>query len=139
MARTIRDVMTADPHTLDSGSTVQEAAAVMRDADVGNVLVSENGEVCGIVTDRDITVRVTAEGRAPGDATLAEICSHDLVSLSPDDSVDDAVRLMRERAVRRLPVVEGGQAVGIVALGDLAVEQQPGSALADISASDPNL
>ena len=138
MARTIREVMTSDPITVSAGSTVMEAAQRMRDADVGPVIVMDDNGVAGIVTDRDITVRTVADGRNPSDVRVEEICSRDLTTLSPDDSVEDAVRLMREKAVRRLPVVEGGQPVGIVSIGDLAVEQQPDSALADISQAPPN-
>ena len=138
MARTIREVMTSDPITVGAGSTVMEAAQRMRDADVGPVIVMDDNGVAGIVTDRDITVRTVADGRNPSDVRVEEICSRDLTTLSPDDSVEDAVRLMREKAVRRLPVVEGGQPVGIVSIGDLAVEQQPDSALADISQAPPN-
>ena len=138
MARTIREVMTSDPITVSAGSTVMEAAQRMRDADVGPVIVMDDNGVAGIVTDRDITVRTVADGRNPSDVRVEEICSRDLTTLSPDDSVEDAVRLMREKAVRHLPVVEGGQPVGIVSIGDLAVEQQPDSALADISQAPPN-
>ena len=138
MARTIREVMTSDPITVSAGSTVVEAAQRMRDADVGPVIVMDDNGVAGIVTDRDITVRAVAEGRNPSDVRVEEICSRDVTTLAPDGSVEDAVRLMREKAVRRLPVVEGGQPVGIVSIGDLAVEQQPDSALADISQAPPN-
>ncbi len=138
MARTISEVMTKDPITLEASSSVVDAARAMRDADVGNVIVLDNGQVAGIVTDRDITVRAVAEGRDAESTTLAEIYSQDLTTISPNDSVDDAVRLMREKAVRRLPVVEGGRAVGIVALGDVAVEGDAEEALEDISAAPPN-
>ena len=110
----------------------------MREADIGDVIVIENNRVCGIVTDRDIVVRTVAEARDPATTTLADICSHPLLSVSPTDSVEHAVRLMRTHALRRLPVVEGGQPVGIVSLGDLAVERDPGSALGDISSTPPN-
>jgi CBS domain-containing protein len=83
-------------------------------------------------------VRAVAEGLDPTATPVTEVCTKDPTSISADASVDEAVGLMRERALRRLPVVEGGQPVGIVALGDLAVERDPDSALADISASDPN-
>ena len=95
-------------------------------------------EVCGIVTDRDIVVRTVAETQDPTITTLADICSHRLLTVTPTDSVEEAVRLMRTHAIRRLPVVEGGQAVGIVSLGDLAVERDPGSALGKISGAPPN-
>lgn len=120
MAQSIREVMTKDPITLDSGATIIEAARAMKDSDVGNVIVLDAGKICGIVTDRDITVRAVAEGRDAEGTKLGDICSRDVTTLSPDDTVDDALRLMREKAIRRLPVVENDQPVGIVALGDIA-------------------
>jgi CBS domain-containing protein len=83
-------------------------------------------------------VRTVAERQDPATTTLADICSHSLVTVTPTDSVEEAVRLMRTHAIRRLPVVEGGQAVGVVSLGDLAVERDPGSALGEISGAPPN-
>lgn len=130
--------MSSDPVCLPAGSTVAAAAAAMRDADIGNVIVQDDGQVCGIVTDRDIVVRVVADGRAPDTVKLGEICSQDLTVVSPNDDVDDAVALMRGRALRRLPVVDGGRPVGIVSLGDLAVERDPESALGGISAAPAN-
>jgi CBS domain-containing protein len=91
-----------------------------------------------LLTDRDIAIRVVAEGLDPKTTKVGDVASLGLTSLTPDDSVDQAVRLMRERAVRRLPIVEGGKPVGIVSLGDLAMERDPDSALADISAAPAN-
>lgn len=130
--------MTVAPTTVDAGAAVREAAHAMRDADVGGLLVLEGGELYGIVTDRDIVVRAVAEGLDPAVTVISEVCSKNPTAIDSDASVDDAVRLLREHALRRLPVVENGQPVGIVALGDLAVERDSNSALADISASDPN-
>ena len=110
----------------------------MRDAQIGDVIVIENNQVCGIVTDRDIVVRTVAEMQDPATITLADICSHSLLTVTPTDSVEEAGRLMRTHAIRRLPVVDGGEAVGIVSLGDLAVERDPGSALGKISDAPPN-
>jgi len=138
MAQSVRDVMTANPIALPATSSVVDAARTMRDANIGNVIVVDNGQICGIVTDRDITVRGVAEGKDVSSLKLRDICSQEITTLSPTDSVDDAVRLMREKAVRRLPVVEGGKPVGIVSLGDLAVERDPHSALGNISAAPPN-
>jgi CBS domain-containing protein len=138
MAQSIRDVMTAAPVALPATSSVIEAAQTMRDADIGDVIVVENGQICGMVTDRDITVRGVAEGRNLASLTLGDICSRQLTTLSPTDSVDDAVLLMREKALRRLPVIEDGQPVGIVSLGDLAVTQDPHSTLGNISAAPAN-
>ena len=138
MAQSIRDVMTAHPITLPATSSVVDAARAMRDSDIGNVIVLENGQICGIVTDRDIAIRGVAEGRNISSLTLGDICSRQLTTLSPTDSVDDAALLMREKALRRLPVVEGGKPVGIVSLGDLAVTKDPHSALGNISAAPAN-
>ena len=138
MAYSIHDVMTAHPITLPAASSVVEAARAMRDSDIGGVIVVENGRVCGIVTDRDIAVRGVAEGRDVSRLKLEDICSRVLTTVSPTDSVDDAIRLMREKAIRRLPVVEGGKPVGMVSLGDLALTQDPHSALGNISAAPAN-
>jgi len=138
MAQSIREVMTPNPTVCPAQATLQEAARLMRDQDIGNVLVEKDGQLCGIVTDRDIVVRGVAEGGDGASMRLGDICGGDLVSLSIDATVDDAVQLMRDKALRRIPVVQGGQAVGVVSIGDLAMEQDPGSALADISAAPPN-
>ena len=139
MARTIRDVMTPDPLVLASTATALEAARAMRDGDIGDVIVGDDaGNVIGILTDRDIVVRLVAEAKDPAKVTLQEICSIDLETLSPDDTVDDAVRMMQASAVRRLPVLEDGKAVGVASLGDLAVVGPGEAALDDISAAPPN-
>lgn len=138
MAETIREVMTPSPRTVAHQDTVRVAAEAMRDEDIGNVIVCDSGEVCGIVTDRDIAVRVVATGKDPSKTIVGDICSKDLTTVSPDDSVDDAVRLMRDNALRRLPVVERGRPVGIVSIGDLAIDLDSHSALADISAAPGN-
>ena len=139
MADTLRDVMTTDPRTLPVSSSVEDAARIMRDEDVGVVVLEDGGEVRGVITDRDIAIRVVAEGRSPGDTSLADVASQDdIATLSPDDPVDAAVQLMREKSVRRIPVVEGGRPVGVVSIGDLAVEREPDSVLGDISSAPPN-
>lgn len=138
MAQKIRDVMTASPRALDAQASVQDAARAMLEDDIGDVIVSDGGKVAGIVTDRDITIRAVAEGRDPARTKLTEICSGDLATLSPEDPVDEAVRLMREKAVRRIPIVEGGRPVGVVSIGDLAIELDERSALADVSAAPSN-
>src|SRR4051794_2722951 len=137
MADTIRDVMTGDPKTVDASATVEEAAKIMADQDIGNVLVVENDDVKGIVTDRDIVVRVIAKGNG-SDAGVREAATTDVKALSPDDSIDDAIKQMEEGDIRRLPVVEDGKPVGIVSLGDLAKAKDQDSALADISSASPN-
>jgi CBS domain-containing protein len=138
MARTVSEVMTQKPVALQAGTTLVEATRAMRDHDVGNVVVLKDDSVCGIVTDRDVAIRAVADGRDPARTVLSEICSQELATVSPQDSIERAVELMRERAVRRLPVVENGRPIGIVSIGDLAVERDPASALGQISAADPN-
>ena len=137
MAQPIKDAMTKKPVSLPATSTVADAAQQMRDLNIGDVLIEQDGRLTGIVTDRDLVVRVLAEGR---DATskLGDIASSELVYVSPTDTAEDAIRLMRERALRRVPVVENGQAVGIVSLGDLAQERDPDSVLGKISSAPPN-
>jgi len=135
----VQDMMTPDPITLPETASLVDAAQKMREAGIGDVVVLDDGAVCGIVTDRDIVVRGIAEGRDPRSTTLAEICSRELTTLSPDDQIGTAARLMRENAVRRLPVVKRGRPVGILTIGDLAVQQDPESALADVSAAPPNV
>jgi CBS domain-containing protein len=138
-ARAVRDVMTPDPIMLKDTDTIRDAGLAMRSSDVGDVLVVRANGICGIVTDRDIVVRTVAEGRDPNRAMLGEICSRQLVHVAPDDPIERAVDLMRENAVRRLPVVLDGTAVGIVSLGDLASQRDPDSALAAISEAPGNV
>jgi CBS domain-containing protein len=139
MTEYIRDVMTTNPETLPESTTVREAAETMRANDIGDVvIVDDNGAISGILTDRDIVVRVVAEGRDPRATRIGDIASRELTAVSPDDPVDRAVLLMRERAIRRLPVVDKGKPVGIISIGDLALDRDPDSALADISAAPPN-
>ena len=138
MAQTVREVMTQHVVTLPRTARLRDAARRMKEEDIGDVIVMDDGTICGMVTDRDIVVRAIAEGKDPDSAQLEEICSHEVVSVAPDDSVDQAVQLMRQRAIRRLPVVEGGSPVGIISLGDLAIELDEHSGLADISAAEGN-
>lgn len=138
MSQLVQDVMTADPITIDASSPIAEAAQKMREADVGPLIVMKDGEVCGVVTDRDITIRAVAEGKDPNTFAVGEICSKEVATVSPRDKVGMAIDLMEKIAVRRLPVVDNKQPVGIVSLGDLAVQRDPESTLAQISAAPPN-
>ena len=138
MADTIRDVMTTDPATCEPGDNVTDAAKAMSKGDFGAVVVCENDQVRGILTDRDIVVRVVAEGKDPDATEVREVFTTDPTTLSPADSLDDAVSAMRESNVRRLPVLEGSTVAGIISIGDLAVARDEKSALADISAASPN-
>ncbi|HYZ91713.1 MAG TPA: CBS domain-containing protein [Actinomycetota bacterium] len=136
----VSDVMTPDPVTMIESETIQNAARAMRENDIGDVIVLDDtsARIKGIVTDRDMVVRAIADDRDPTQTTLAAICSEKLVYVAPEDSVDKAVKLMREKSLRRLPVVDGDQAVGVVSLGDLALELDRRSALADISGAPAN-
>jgi CBS domain-containing protein len=134
----VREIMTENPVTLPRSASISEAAKRMRDDDIGDVIVMDDGDMCGLVTDRDIVVRAVAEGADPQFTKVDEICTHELVTVGPDDSLQQTVQLMRERAVRRVPVVDGGRPVGIVSLGDLAIELDERSGLADISAAESN-
>ena len=138
MNHTMRELMTPDPVTLLHTATLSDAAIFMAQRNIGDVLVETDGAVFGLVTDRDIVVRGIAKGLDPQSTTLGEVCSRELVTLTPGDFADDAVRLMRERSVRRIPIAEDGKVVGVITLGDLAVERDPSSALADISSSPSN-
>ncbi len=140
MTRTVKDVMSASPVGLDESATLVDAARAMREKDFGSVIVlrAQDGSVCGVVTDRDIVVRAVADGRDPKLVKVRDICSGDVTTVSSDQSVDEVANLMREKAIRRVPVVDKGRLVGIVSLGDLAKEKDEGAALSEISAAPPN-
>ena len=138
MAQSVRDVMTANPATVEASDPVGVAARRMREEDTGAVVVLDNGRVTGIVTDRDIAVRLVADDRDSTTPVRDVASTGDIETVAPDTSIDEVVDLMRDRAVRRLPVVENGTPVGIVSLGDLAIERDSDSALADISAAKSN-
>jgi CBS domain-containing protein len=138
VAQKVGEIMTPAPVAVRSGQPVTEAAKVMREHGVGTVLVVDDGQLKGLVTDRDIVVRAVAETRDPAITLVGEICSPDLVTVRPDDDADTVVQRMRERAVRRVPVVEDGHLVGVLSIGDMALERDERSALADISAQPPN-
>jgi len=139
MPETISQVMTPDPWTVQESDLVRKAAAIMRDADIGDVIVvREDGSVCGIVTDRDIVVRLVADKDNLAGVSVGEVCRHEVVSIASGDPVDAAAPLMRDHNIRRLPVIDGSKLVGIVTLGDLAVDRNPQSTLADISKAPPN-
>jgi CBS domain-containing protein len=120
MGTSIKEVMTRDVRACEPNATVVEAAKVMAQEDVGPVPIVEDGRLVGIVTDRDVVVRVVAEGRDPNATAVKEIASTNLVTVSPDDDLDEALSLLAEHQVRRLPVVEGDRLVGIVAQADIA-------------------
>jgi CBS domain-containing protein len=139
MPESIKEVMTPNPTTLNLKATAEEAAQKMRDEDIGDVLVvDDQHRICGIVTDRDIAVQVVASGADPKGLRLEDIGTKQVVTLPIDATVDKAVKLMREMAIRRLPIVEQGKPVGVVSLGDLAIERDPRSVLATISSAPPD-
>jgi CBS domain-containing protein len=139
MAKQVRELMSKQPIKLQSSAPVIEAARQMRVADVGAVIVEEDSRPCGILTDRDIAVRAVAEGKDPATTPLSEVCSKDLTTLSPDDDLDRAVQLMRDKAIRRVLVVDSqNHAVGVLSLGDLAIERDSMSVLGQISAARPS-
>lgn len=132
----IKDVMTQNPRILSETATAFDAAKIMAHDQVGCVIVCDPmGELVGIVTDRDLVVRVIAPGHSPGEIQLGSICTEDPVRLSPSDEHGDAVQLMKNHAVRRVPVLQEGKVVGIVSLGDLAGTHDPNSALGAISSA----
>lgn len=139
MAQKVREVMTSEPIALQSDVSIQEAAQQMRDCGIGDVLVLDGKQIRGMLTDRDITVRAVADGENPETTTIGEICSEDLVFVGPDDEADRVVEMMRLRAVRRVPVIDGVRAIGVVSIGDMAMARDQRSALADISAAPPNI
>jgi CBS domain-containing protein len=136
MARSIQDVMTRDLVTLDGNATLLDAADAMRKHEIGDVLVTRDAKLIGILTDRDIVVRGLAHRKNPTSA-VADICSRDPVTIDVGEPLETAVTLMRQHAIRRIPVVEGGEPVGIVSLGDLAEERDPDSVLGRISQAEP--
>jgi CBS domain-containing protein len=138
MAQSIREVMTPDPRTVATTDTIVDAARQMREGDVGAILVEDRGSVAGILTDRDIVVRVVAGDRDPSSVTVGDVASRDIVSLTVDQTVEDAIRIVREKNVRRIPVLQDGRPAGIVSIGDLAIERDSTSALADVSSEAPN-
>ncbi|MFK3983669.1 CBS domain-containing protein [Micromonospora sp. NPDC050397] len=135
---TVGEFMTTRLVTMDGTDTLTAAAQEMRDSAIGDVIVTNGDAVIGIVTDRDITVRGVADGLDVTTATLSQILTQDVVTVTQYDDAVAAADLMRTYGVRRLPVIEEGRLIGLVSIGDLAVEREPQSVLADISADDPN-
>lgn len=138
MSQAVREVMTSGVTAVQPKASLVEVARLMRDHDIGDVLVASGDDVVGVITDRDITVRVVAEGTDPESVSAESVCSGPPATVSPEDDAAEAVRLMREHAVRRLPVISEGRPVGVVSLGDLAIARDPHSALAEISAAQPD-
>ena len=133
-ARTVADAMTRDLVTVDITDSAEEAARLMRENATGDVVVTDSGRMAGILTDRDLAVRLVADG-LDSRTRVGELVLRDVITCPPDTDLADAVRLMKQHDIRRLPVVEGGTAVGILSLGDLALITDAGDLLADISAA----
>ena len=137
----VRDLMTPGPIGVDYSQSIGDAARTMRDWGVGAVLVVNDQSLHGLVTDRDLVVRAVAESRGP-EEPVGPLSSSELIGVNADDDADVAMRLMREHAVRRLPVIDNGQVAGMVSLGDLsplAVEDDQASPLTEVSMANPNM
>jgi CBS domain-containing protein len=121
MGKGIREVMSSNPCAIDADKPVSYAAKMMRDEDVGLAPIVEGDRLVGALTDRDIAIRVVAEGKDPASTLVRDVASRDLVTVDPEQDLDEALRLMAEHQVRRLPVVaEDGKLVGVVAQADVA-------------------
>lgn len=132
----IRDIMSHHVVSVTPQDNIYEIAVKMKENDIGFIPVLDGKKLVGVVTDRDLVIRGYAEKHS-GSTSVNEVISKDIVTVSPDDSVDKAAELMADDKIRRLPVVEGGNLVGVVAIGDLAVrgttEEEAGKALSEIS------
>lgn len=137
MDKKIRDIMTPNPVGVYYDQTISDAARMMRDTGVGAVLVVRDGSLGGVVTDRDLVIRGLAEGAGP-DQPVGPLCSPRLIGVDADAGIADAEQLMRDNAIRRLPVIEDGQIVGMVSMGDLAVSSCSQSPLAAVSRAPAN-
>jgi len=134
----VRDVMTPDPIGVDYYQSIGDAARTMRDWGVGAVLVVNDQSLYGLITARDLVVRAVAEARG-ADEPVGPLSSGDLIGVDVNADVGEAGRLMREYAVRRLPVIEDGQVAGMVSMGDLAMRDDPASAVAGLSKATANV
>jgi CBS domain-containing protein len=138
MANSVRDAMTENPRSIGASASVVEAARLMRDEHIGSLPITDDEELVGMITDRDITTRVVAEAADPKVTSVGDVVSRDLISVEPDEDLEEAVQLMASHQVRRLPVVENGRLVGIVAQADVALtlrenEQRTGELVEAIS------
>jgi CBS domain-containing protein len=136
MATSIRDAMTEDPRSIGASASVVEAARLMREQHIGSLPVTDDEKLVGMITDRDITTRVVAEAAVPETTSVGDVYSRDVVSVEPSNDLEEALRLMARHQVRRLPVVDNGRLVGIVAQADIALrknEQKTGELVEAIS------
>jgi CBS domain-containing protein len=138
MSKSIREAMTENPRSIGASASVVEAARLMREGDIGSLPITEGDTLVGMITDRDITTRVVAEAADLATTSVGDVYSQDLISVEPHKDLEEAVRLMARHQVRRLPVVEDGKLVGIVAQADIALtltedEQKTGELVEAIS------
>ena len=123
MAKIVRDAMTEGPRSIGASASVVEAARLMREEHIGSLPIAENEQLVGMITDRDITTRVVAEAADPNLTSVGDVYSRDLISVEPEKDLEEALQLMARHQVRRLPVVEDGRLVGIVAQADIALTE----------------
>ena len=121
MANSVRDTMTADPRSIGASASVVEAARLMREEHIGSLPITDDEKLVGMITDRDITTRVVAEAANPKSTSVGDVYSRDIISVEPDEDLEEALQLMTRHQIRRLPVVENGRLVGIVAQADIAL------------------
>jgi CBS domain-containing protein len=141
--RKIRDIMTANPETVSEKDSIRDAARIMKQRDTGVVPVVDGRKIIGLITDRDIVVRCIADGKDPMNARVNDVMTKNVRSVSEDATIDEVLRVMKGAEVRRVPVVNrNDEIVGIVSIGDLAVETNQdgkvGKAIEDISEARPN-
>lgn len=133
---TVADVMTPGVESITSSDALRDAAKTMRDGDFGSMPVVDDGRLVGMLTDRDIVVRGVAEGLDPTACRVADVASREVVTVAPDQDLDEAMDLMAQHRVRRLPVVEAGRLVGVVSQADVALEakeKRTGAVVQEIS------
>jgi len=123
MALKVRDTMTGSPRSIDASTSVVEAARLMREGHIGSLPITADEQLVGMITDRDIAMRVVAEAADQTKTSVGDVSSRDLVIVEPDEDLDEALQLMARHQVRRLPVVENGRLVGIVAQADIALSE----------------
>ena len=138
MARSVRDTMTENPRSIDAAASVVEAAQLMREQHIGSLPITDDDQLVGMITDRDITMRVVAEAADRMTTSVGDVSSRDLITVEPDRDLDEALQLMARHQVRRLPVVENGRLVGIVAQADIALSENENTGKLVEAISEPS-
>jgi CBS domain-containing protein len=123
MAKSVRETMTENPRSIGASASVVEAARLMREQHIGSLPITDEERLVGMITDRDITTRVVAEAADASVTSVGDVFSRDVISVEPDEDLEKALQLMARHQVRRLPVVENGRLVGIVAQADIALAE----------------